>query len=422
MRKLLIVLFFVPNALLAQSLSISQLWQSLGTQNLRDEVALRQSLARTQLAETRSAWLPVVYADAGMQHNLVIPTTPVPAIAFDPDAAPGEITPLKFATEWSSRAGAHLEWTVFDPSRRSDIAIRTLEVQKSELEADELLHQWRVDAVLAYTAVVLATQQNEQTRQDSIHYAQVLHSISARVDAGRAHRSEYLEARQEMERIHIRRLEAWNVLKDASMRLLTEVPDLEIAQLTSSLEEIVDFVAAYTDPTYREDLLQTEVQIAKENLVLQQAARWPTLSFQTYYGGQYFDNSLRLADWDRWYGNSYASLSLRIPLSEYIWSRNPVRSSRLQADLKVVELKNQQEQDELERAQRRLNQSTFSEKVASLREIVRLAQENAELQLEAYQAGRVLLSVYHQALLNQAQALQELWQTQYDWVQAILNP
>src|SRR5690606_16355399 len=104
------------------------------------------------------------------------------------------------------------------------------------------------------------------------------------------------------------------------------------------------------------------------------------------------------------------------------WSRNPVRSSRLQADLKVVELKNQQEQDELERAQRRLNQSTFSEKVASLREIVRLAQENAELQLEAYQAGRVLLSVYHQALLNQTQALQELWQTQYDWVQAILNP
>src|SRR5690606_25007489 len=120
----------------------------------------------------------------------------------------------------------------------------------------------------------------------SVHYAQVLQSIKDRAEAGRAYRSDYLEARQEMERIRIRRLEAWNVLQEAGLALLNEVPGLDIDRLTSGLEEIVDFVSAYTDPTFQQELLQTEVQLAEQHVLLQRAALLPTLSFQTYYGGQ----------------------------------------------------------------------------------------------------------------------------------------
>src|SRR5690606_23885020 len=129
--------------------------------------------------------IPVFYVDANIQRNLIIPTTPVPAIAFDPTAPDGAIIPLKFATKWSSKAGIQLEWNLFDPKRKANEQEQKLNVEKALLQAKEHAQDWQRDAALAYASVVLATQQYELALQDSTTYAEILDVYRARYEAGR---------------------------------------------------------------------------------------------------------------------------------------------------------------------------------------------------------------------------------------------
>jgi len=422
MKKcLLIYCFLAPLVVFSQSLSIAELWKYQGSSSLHKERTLKKSIALSERSEAMESWLPVFYGDAGLQHNIVIPTTPVPSIAFDPNAAPGSITPLRFATKWSSKAGVQLEWKIFDPLRSKEMKIKNLQVQKTELENQEMLHNWKKDATLAYTSVVLASLQYEQYRQDSIHYSHVLASIKERAAEGRALASEYLEAQQEMERIKIRRIEAWGVLSESSLLLLDEVPNLSIHQLTSGLDEIVGFLHDFQHPNFKQLSLQTDLQIAKQQLLQEQAQRWPSLSLQSYYGAQYYDNSLRLGAWDQWFGNSYAAISLRIPLSEHFYGTATSKKNKLQLQLNLLQLETQTSDDVLRDTQIQIKHFTSAQKVNHLQEILNLATENADIQYSAFQEGRILLSDFHLALLSQTQAQQNVWQAQYEWVEALLN-
>lgn len=405
-----------------QQWSIAQLWQYTGTARLKTEQDLKISIARQDKAIAQSQVLPVLYGDANLQNNLIIPTTPVPSIAFDPNASPDAITPLRFATRWSSKAGLQLEWKIFDPSRSKEISIKDHDLQIAQIEAEESLHQWRVDATLAYTAVVLAHEQNTQSREDSILYAQILASIRARVEAGRALEQEFLEAQQEMERIRIRRLEAWGVLQETSLTLRQEIPELEIQQVTSNLTEIVSFLQQYFLPNYAQLKLEQEVQRAALLYQMEKSKNLPSLNFQTYYGGQYYDNALRLSQWDQWFGHSFVALSLRIPISDHFFNRQKWQKAHNEWKLKQLDLENQKSDDALLLSQKHIKNQTFQQKHERLEEILRLAIEQEKIQRASYEAGRILLSQYHQSLLQKNQAHQQLWQNQYEWVQAIVNP
>src|SRR5690606_7761934 len=82
----------------------------------------------------------MVYGDANLQRNLIIPTTPVPTIAFDLDAAEGVIIPLKFTTKWSAKVGLQAEWRIFDPKQRLDEKERELH-NKNQLWKGIAMHK-----------------------------------------------------------------------------------------------------------------------------------------------------------------------------------------------------------------------------------------------------------------------------------------
>lgn len=155
MKKTIFSLFCVlPFWAIGQSLSIEALHERV-SQSLRYQQDLIQTeMSRAALAEARANRIPVFYIDANLQRNLIIPTTPVPAIAFNPDAQDGEIIPLQFATRWSSRAGVQLEWQLFDPKRALDEKEQALSVREAEITTAQNAQDWKRDATLAYAAVV----------------------------------------------------------------------------------------------------------------------------------------------------------------------------------------------------------------------------------------------------------------------------
>src|SRR3546814_9421469 len=103
------ILWTIPLWATAQSLSIEQLYDSLERSLGYQQDVLHTQIRRAELNELRNNRIPVFYIDANLQRNLIISTTPVPAIEFDPDAQEGAIIPLKFATRWLPTAGVQLE-------------------------------------------------------------------------------------------------------------------------------------------------------------------------------------------------------------------------------------------------------------------------------------------------------------------------
>jgi len=92
------ILCIIPIWASGQSMRIEQLFDSLEHSLSYQQDILQTQIRRAELSELRTSRIPVFYIDANVQRNLIIPTTPVPAIAFDPDAREGAIIPLKFAT------------------------------------------------------------------------------------------------------------------------------------------------------------------------------------------------------------------------------------------------------------------------------------------------------------------------------------
>lgn len=422
MKKIVYCLLFsFPFLTSAQSLSITQLWESLSERLEYAQDSLLLRIREEERNELRTARLPVFYADANLQRNLIIPITPVPAIAFDPDAREGAIIPLQFATKWSSKAGVQMEWDIFDPSRRSDEQEKALDIQKTEIQKAQNVQQWKHDATLAYTSVILASQQYKIARLDSAAYADILAVSKARFQAGREPSSSYLAAQQEFERKRIHLHEAWAVLCDADLELRRYADLADIASLSTDIQGIRTHLQTYEKDNYTIKSLETDQQIAR---IQQQRAKrqlLPILSLNAYLGQQYFSNELRLDRGREWYGSSFLNMALSIPLSAYFTSRPTLRKAAL-ADARLAQQIQQEERDELIRGQQLAAKiSNATQKTEGLARIEQLALQHKEEQEAAYRAGRLLLTDYNESILAYNKCKQDVWQAEYDLIELLLE-
>lgn len=422
MRILLTFIFyFIPAWIFSQSLSVQELWQyldkSYGQKQKDKEVLLRKA----ELEEERNLRLPVIYGDANVQRNLIIPVTPVPAIAFDPNAAEGAIIPLKFSTAWSSKAGVQVEWKVFDPKRRLSMREKELEVRKVEVEKEEDAQDWRFGATLAYASVVLATLQYEQAQQDSITYAEILTLVKSRYDAGRESSSNYYDALQEMERKQIKLHQSWTVLLDADAELRRYVDLSETLYLTTSVQGIYDFVRNVRRERYKIKELQVDKELSLMRSRVLKKERIPVLTLNGYLGGQYYGKELRLDRKDDWYGNSFVNMALRVPISTYFSNKPTFRQIQLNTLIYESQIQEEQRLQEISDQQRELKIVSIQKEIQSLRNILALAKESMESQEQSYGQGRLLLSDLNKSLLNYNKANLDVLQAEFDRIALILE-
>ena len=118
MKKIFVSLFLCGCSLgFGQDLSLKDaLFQAKSYK--KEQGLLEVQVQEIQQKINRRKQLPLLTGEANLQRNLIIPVTPVPSIAFDPNAQPGEITPLKFATDWSAKAGLQVSWDVFNSQKK----------------------------------------------------------------------------------------------------------------------------------------------------------------------------------------------------------------------------------------------------------------------------------------------------------------
>lgn len=420
-KSILYILLAFPFAAQGQTLSIQQLWEN-ADQNLKyQQNQLQSQIVQQELLEIKTNRIPVFYIDANIQRNLITPTTPVPAIAFDPNAQEGAIIPLKFATKWSSKAGVQVEWNIFDPKRHIEEKQKELEIQKSELEQKLTLQNWKKDATLIYASIVFATEQYNQAQEDSKIYEEIVLINKERFEAGREPSANYIAAQQELERHKIQVYDAWAVLQEADLELRRYTNLDSIQHISSNFEDIRNSLQNFDSANY--DIASLEVDKSISHLQLSSVKRQllPTLSFNGYLGQQYFSNELKLARKEEWFGNSFVNLALRIPLSGYFTSQPTIRKIALNAELIGKQIKDIASNENIDDTQKNLKIKVAETKIESFRKIERLALQSKNEQHAAYTAGRILLTDYSQSIMNFKKAKQDLWQAQYDLLKLLID-
>ena len=390
---------------------------------------IRQKLkvgeAELQLDEARLKHLPDIYASGDLRRNLIIPSTPVPAHLFDPDASEGELMYLRFNTTWNASAGLSLSYDLFSPEK-----VNRVGEQKQQLKIqqyDEMISEkeLREQVAIAYAECVIAEEQLRSCVQDTTYYALLLRNAGYLYEKEQLSLVEKNEAQKAYNESVANCLRAEKIAADAGANLLflagAEVTPQTVATL--QLEEDIPTLLIKMEQHTSTAVTGKELEVMKQNERMSLAAlrtgsaEWkyaPTLTLNGYLGTNYYNNELQLFNDRYWRGNSYLGLSLKIPISQSLSTAKEVSRLRLQQRLEeatLLEIRNRQEKERLEERSLLVVQ----------RESYRLSEENmaiSEQNLEAaqmqYEKGYILQQELLSEQLKAQLARQSYLQAAYD--------
>ncbi|QRX62945.1 TolC family protein [Dysgonomonadaceae bacterium zrk40] len=374
-----------------------------------DEAAIR-------LNETRLQQLPDIYASSDLRRNLIIPSTPVPAHLFDPDASEGELMYLRFNTTWNASAGLNLSYDLFNPEK-----VNSVGEQKQQLKIqqyDEMISEkeLREQIAIAYAECVIAKEQLRSCRQDTSYYTLLLRNAGDLYEKEQLSLVEKNEIQKAYNESVANCLRAEKIAADTGANLLflagAKVTSQTVAAL--QLEEDIPSLLAKVDQPASTTLTGKELEVMKQNermslaALRTRSAEWkyaPTLTLNGYLGTNYYNNDLQLFNDRYWRGNSYLGLSLKIPISQSLSTAKEVSRLRLQQRLEeasLLEIRNRQEKERLEEVSQ----------LVVLRESYRLCEENLVLSMQNLKAAQMQ---YEKEYTLQQQLLSEQLKAQLAW-------
>lgn len=356
-------------------------------------------IASAQADQSKWRRIPQIYGDFNLQRNLIIPVTPVPANAFRPDAPEGELIPLRFTTKWTSNTGLNADINLFNPQKRSELAearIQT-EIKKIDKEAEENDLLFNLDE--AYAAAVIATEQVSLAVSDTITNHDVWKMSREQFTAGRLSQSNLNQVRADLNSSRNNFAEAQKILLQAKAELLlimgynpAEHTSVELSDDVESLfvafqnNSNIDSGSIALKKLREEDrLLHTQLQSAK-------AGYLPTISIKGYYGASYFDNNMEIFKGNNWYGNSFMSLGVRLPITESIERSKKITEIRLQTEVNRLAFNSQHNKNQLEILQAKRDISFLENKYLLSKENYKLAVDNYRIAKEQYDSGRLLIA------------------------------
>ncbi|MBK6760383.1 MAG: TolC family protein [Ignavibacteria bacterium] len=398
------------------------------------ELRARTSATRASRAAVREAQtglVPRVELNYDLQRNLIIPTTPIPGNALDPNGDPNVITPVKFATGWTSTAGVLASFTVFDPATYGAVEEREIRSRLDGTEEKITETDIVTEAGLAYTDVVIAHEQLKLAAQDTLNAFRAYTVVRDQHDVGRRTIIELNTAQIELDAAATRYHDAGRVLRSAEQRLLyrvgTDVSGTVMPQLTDSLPALYQRFQSIPEAPYNDSLSATFEKYSQQAELTSAQKHYtsmgfvPTITLTGFYGANYFNNILMLGNPDAWYGNSYLQLSVKVPLTNAFERSYTVSklSSQLEVDRALLESSMNKRRYDLERA--KADHRFYREDVQRKRSTMELTQRSFEEALRQAEQGRLLASELSQAEFTAKQATTEYLRSIYNLIQAALT-
>ncbi len=367
---------------------------------------LEVDLARNNAEKSRQQRIPQLYGDVNLQRNLILPTTPVPARAFDPSAGEDELIHLRFTTKWTANTGINASVDLFNPEQAGSIQRASLEAGLSEADRRLTENQLMFEVGNAFYACMIADEQLRLAEMDTLTRRKILDMHERQFEKGRINRADLNLAKTELNNSRMLLSESQMIYDNAKDKLLVFLgiaPDQTVvirligeADFTETKE-----LAAHNEANDEPVTLQRLRREQAINILDYKIARrsfLPVVSLNGYYGANYFDNRFAIFKSGNWYGNSFVNVGVRIPLSDHLLrkkelARLKIHEEIISENIKSATLERQQTIQEAERDVR-YNQSLYYAR----KENLDMAEETTRIIQLQYDSGRLLLSDYYQQL------------------------
>lgn len=405
--------------IIAQNVSLEEVLRNSTNQNVI-QADKQVEVEKIKLKIQQSKRVPNIFGEANLQRNLIVPTTPVPAIAFNPNAADGEIMPLRFATNWTAKAGLQLSFDIFNPETEGNIREAKLRQQKALIDQKEAKRNAENDIRNLYAQVVLAQNQYLVAKELLDNYLVTLEIMKLRYESGRISEIEMNNTLKKVYELEQLEKEAQMVLLNKKIALLPYYNVDFNANFSTSIEEVLSGTKATYSKSNTESLeIDRALNELKINNINMLAA--PKLTLNGYLGSQFYNNQFRLFDTDYWFGTSYLNVAIRLPITE-AYERS-LQKKQLKYENTILESKllNSNSNDNIEELQRRNDIQILEDKVKNQERIVKLSDSNKAILKAQVEEGTVLVTEYNKELESYLDQMKKYWQAQYDLLQKLLK-
>lgn len=325
-------------------------------------------------AELKSAYhvlFPRLTAGLDLKDNLVRPTTILPgALLGNPN---GDGVPVQFGTTYNATGFLDLNYPIVDFTLGKNFELAKLNLSLAELQASNNENQIRKEVVVAYYAVLINVERQNQIGEELTTARAFREEMEERVKSGLANSIEAEQLLNQEKQIEIEAEQQAKVYELSVMRLNLALgndlkKELEISPGIENLlenqskdEQNIDLERLLTTKIADTQMRMAEVEKDKLNRGL-----LPVISLYGYLGAQGFGNSLSLFDKDRfpWYGVSYIGLRASLPINAFFDHKSnsiqqeikiqkaalQVEDSKQQIDFQLEQTANQEMQARLELA------------------------------------------------------------------------
>lgn len=379
-------------------------------------------MQREKVKEITSIGLPQVNGEFSFQNFLKIPTTVIPAQAFNPMAPPGEIVAVQFGADYNVAASVTATQLLFDGSYFVGLKAAREVMDLQTLNQEKTLHDIRIEVMRAYYTAAVADE-NIKILEASIQNLEKLKSETEAIHKeGLIEQQDVDQFTLTVESMQTNLIRAKN-MRDLAYKALKLQMGMDVnAEITlgedvstlSKGEHVVEKHEIDLNKTYEKMLLEQQLVLSDLNLRNKKMKALPSagLFFTQQYNAQRFEFDLFANK--PWYPATIWGFKVSIPIFSSFRQRHIVQYQKLENEKLNNTIKQVDEAQKMQAANAQLNLDFALQNLETQKKAMELASDIEQKTLVKYKEGMV-----GSMELNQAQT--QFLSAQGNYIQALLT-
>jgi outer membrane protein len=378
------------------------------------------SAEKTNEALTR--YYPRLVGTVDFRNNTQLPTSILPARAFNPTAAENEFQEIKFGTNWNATAALDLTQPVLDFGIGAEIAAAKAAQTLASATTQRAKNDLTVGVARAYYTVLLNQEKLRQAEVNFIRNENFYKDVQAKFQNANALKTDQSRAYLNVSNAGLQRKKAQDAVQTSLANLALQLGwegNTTDIRLTDNLASVMTQDSTFANrsleaaldsrPDVRSETAQREVNV--QNLQRSRSQNLPTLSAFGYLSTQGFANELSSI---KFFPLSYVGVRLNVPIADWFTRTPVIQQQALQLDRN-------------ENTMRTLRQTAVYE-LANTQLLLKNAWQNARIQQENIAIAEEVVSTttarYKQGQATQQEVLDAestLRETQLSYLQAVYD-
>lgn len=377
--------------------SFDSLWHQVLKDNPSERIyQLNVRKASLDQKTSQSFYYPNVGAGVTAQDNLYLPITPVPGELV---GRPGTTYNVRFGKQYNYGAGLSASETVFNWTSVLSTKLATNNVLLNQAQEGSYLQGLRENTARNYFALLIARASLEVASRDQSLADSLVKVAQWRLDQGLTDATALNQAKINAGDVRINLAQSRQLFDQALANLGILLGKRSVDSL--AFTDTLDIKDAGSEqpfllgPDKNLEVYQLQLSTAALTKRQKQAAYYPNVSMDGYYGYQQFQDQLTPAfTHGAWTNYSYVGLSLNVPLFTGFYNSGNVRSAAVSEKIASLQYDNALLQSAVNDDLLRKQYSNEVSMTRAARENFLLYGDNQALALQKYGEGLLALDLY----------------------------